>query len=47
MPAAYWINKGSSAKEAIEIVREKLPGAIETPEQENSLYELEMRLKNG
>lgn len=45
--AAYWISKGLSAKEAIEMVREKRPGAIETPEQEKILYEFERRLKKN
>jgi atypical dual specificity phosphatase len=41
MAAAYWIKKGLSASEAIEKVRKNRPGAIEIPEQEESLFELE------
>lgn len=41
MGAAYWINKGLSAEEAIRKVRQSNPNAIETSEQENSLHELE------
>jgi protein-tyrosine phosphatase len=43
--AAYWINKGLSAEEAIKKVRNNQPEAIETPEQEDILFELEIRLK--
>lgn len=41
MAAAYWIKKGLSANEAIKKVRKARPGAMEMPEQEDSLYELE------
>jgi len=41
MAAAYWIKKGLSANEAIQKVRKSMPGAIEMPEQEDSLFELE------
>jgi atypical dual specificity phosphatase len=41
MAAAYWIKKGLSADKAIKKVRKARPGAIEIPEQEDSLYELE------
>ncbi len=41
MGAAYWIAKGMSAHKAINEVREANPGALEVPEQEESLYELE------
>jgi protein tyrosine phosphatase (PTP) superfamily phosphohydrolase (DUF442 family) len=41
MAAAYWIRKGLSAREAIEKVRKSRPGAIEIPEQEESLFGLE------
>jgi len=41
MGAAYWIKKGLSAREAIQKVRKSRPGAIEMPEQEESLFELE------
>src|SRR5512139_484080 len=41
MAAAYWIKKGLSANEAIKNIRNSMPGAIEMPEQEESLFELE------
>jgi len=41
MAAAYWIKKGLSANEAIKKIRNSMPGAIEIPEQEESLFELE------
>lgn len=42
MAAAYWIKKkGLSANEAIKKIRKSVPGAIEVPEQEQSLFELE------
>jgi protein-tyrosine phosphatase len=41
MAAAYWMKKGLSAKEAMKKVRKVRTGAIEMPEQEESLYELE------
>lgn len=41
MAAAYWINKGLSAQEAIVKTRQCNPSAIETTVQENSLFELE------
>jgi protein-tyrosine phosphatase len=41
MAAAYWMKKGLSANEAIKKVRKVRAGAIEMPEQEDSLYELE------
>ena len=41
MGAAYWIKKGLSASEAIKKIRKSMPGAIEMPEQEESLFELE------
>jgi protein-tyrosine phosphatase len=44
MAAAYWIKKGLSASKAIEKVRKSRPGAIEMPEQEESLFELEAEL---
>ncbi len=46
MAAAYWINKGLSAKVAIERVRQNRHYAIEEPEQEDSLHKLEESLKN-
>jgi len=41
MAAAYWINRGLPVHEAIRKVRESNPAAVEMPEQEDSLYELE------
>ena len=41
MAAAYWIKKGLSASEAIKKIRNSMPGAIEMPEQEESLFEFE------
>lgn len=41
MGAAYWISKGMPAHDAINKVRQACPGALEVPEQEESLYELE------
>lgn len=41
MAAAYWISKGLPAHKAIAKVRVSNPGAVETAEQEESLYELE------
>ncbi len=41
MGAAYWINKGLSANEAIKKIRNSMPVAVEIPEQEESLFELE------
>lgn len=46
MAAAYWINKGLSAKEAIEKVRQNRCHAVEMPGQEESLHKLEESLKN-
>jgi atypical dual specificity phosphatase len=40
MGAAYWISKGLSAHKAIQKVKQSNPGAVEEPEQEESLYEL-------
>jgi len=40
MAAAYWIKKGLSASKAIEKIRRSRPGAIEIPEQEESLFKL-------
>jgi protein-tyrosine phosphatase len=45
MAAAYWIKKGLSASKAIEKVRKSRPGAIEIPEQEESLFELEASIE--
>ena len=40
MGAAHWISKGLPAHRAIEKVKQSNPGAVEEPEQEESLYEL-------
>lgn len=40
MGAAYWIAKGLPAHRAINKIRQANPGAVELPEQEESLYEL-------
>jgi len=45
MAAAYWIKKGLSASKAIEKIRKSRPGAIEIPEQEESLFELEASIE--
>ena len=42
MAAAYWMKKGLSANEAIKKIRNSMPGAIAMPEQEESLFELEV-----
>lgn len=41
MAAAYWMDKGLSAQEAIRKVRRLRPGALEIPDQEASVYDLE------
>ena len=41
MAAAYWIDKGLPAHEAIRKVRRLRPGALEIAEQEESLFDLE------
>jgi protein-tyrosine phosphatase len=41
MAAAYWMDKGLSAQEAIRKVRRLRPGAFEIAEQELSVYNLE------
>jgi atypical dual specificity phosphatase len=43
--AGYFVRQGMSAAEAVAKVRMARPGSIETPEQEQSLKELERRLK--
>lgn len=45
MLAAYLIDKGASAQEAIATVRAARPGSIETEEQERSLHELARTLR--
>ncbi len=44
MGAAYWLDKGLPAHEAIRKVRHLRPGALEIVEQEESLYDLERYL---
>jgi len=45
MAAAYWVNKGFSAKEAIAKVRKSRMHDVETKEQEESLIKLEKSLR--
>jgi len=45
MAATYWVKKGLSASKAIEKVRKSRPGAVEIPEQEESLFELEASIE--
>jgi atypical dual specificity phosphatase len=45
MAAAYWIKKGLSAKNALAKIRKFRFGAIESPEQEKSLYRFEASIK--
>jgi len=40
MRAACWISKGLPVHKAIDKLRQSKPGAVEEPEQEDSLYEL-------
>lgn len=47
MAAAYWINKGLSAAEAIKKVRSANPNAIENTVQEKSLFHLESLLASA
>ena len=47
MAAAYWIKKGLSAQDAIRKIHQSGRGAIEIPEQEESLFELEASMKSG
>jgi hypothetical protein len=47
MAAAHWIKKGLSASKAIGKVRKSRPGAIEMPEQEESLFQLEAELSTA
>jgi protein-tyrosine phosphatase len=44
MAAAYWINQGMPAHEAVIEVRHLRPGALEILDQEESVYELERYL---
>lgn len=43
--ACYLVTRGLSALEAIEIIRDKRPGSIETPEQEQAIWEYFKNLK--
>lgn len=43
--AAYLVSHGMSADEAIRTVRERRPGSIESPEQENAIREFEKHVK--
>lgn len=45
MLACYLVSLGSSAREAIDTVRRKQPGAIETSEQEARIFEYERSLR--
>jgi atypical dual specificity phosphatase len=47
MAAAYFINKGMTATEAIMYVRSLNPGAIETPEQEMVLHRFASFMPRG
>ncbi len=47
MAAAYWVNKGLSVNEAIKKIRKSNPNVIESVDQENSLYELEVFIASG
>ncbi len=44
MLACYLVNKGYSARNAIEEVRRKRPGSVETMEQEDTIIKYEERL---
>jgi atypical dual specificity phosphatase len=44
--AAYLVYNGSSADEAIRLIREKRPGSIQTPEQETAVRAFEVALRN-
>ncbi len=43
--ACYLVTRGLSAHEAIEAIRDKRPGSIETPEQEQAVWEYFKNLK--
>lgn len=45
MIACYLVDKGMTAPEAIELVRKRRPGSIETLEQEQAVFELAARLR--
>jgi len=44
--AAYLVYHGSNADEAIRSIREKRPGSIQTPEQENAVRAFEVLLRS-
>ena len=44
MAAAYWMDRGYRALEAIDLVRRHRPGAVESPAQREALRLLEIRL---
>ena len=44
MLACYLVSKGYNAEKAIELVREKRPGSIETSEQEKIVFKYEERV---
>jgi len=45
MVACYLVSRGHDAKEALEMVRARRPGAIETPEQERAVLRFRDRLR--
>ena len=45
--AAYLVYHGLKADDAIQVVRQKRPGSIESPEQENAIHEFERFLKRA
>ena len=47
MGAAYWIWKGFSAEEALARIRQVRPGAVETPDQQACLDDLERALRRA
>lgn len=46
MLACYLVDKGFPAEEAVAIVRQARPGSIETPEQEQAVFDLGQRMKS-
>ena len=44
MIACYLVDKGFSAEEAIQLVRQARPGSIETREQEQVIHDLAQRM---
>lgn len=45
--AAYLVYHGLRSDDAIQVVRQKRPGSIESPEQENAIHEFERFLKRA